>query len=226
MFSDLVPVLIKILAGIGAFLFFIVSVSKARLRQRNRREKKLRLFAENSGMTYQKNLAELERLLKPFELIQKENAEIKITNVLVSRSGELTLFIFDYSWETSGQEGELQKQTAILFDDFRFQFAHFLLRPRKMGDLLESLSGNRDVVPKGNKVFNRKYRLTSQTPRETYYLFSEQLMQFFLQTEKLHAEGLDTLFLIYEPGVIIEPEKLQKFLEDNLKGYRQLKKAT
>ncbi len=226
MLSDLVPVFIKILAGIGALLFFIVSVAKARIKQRNKREKKLRIFAGNAGMTYQKNLAELERLLKPFELIQKENAEIKITNVLVSRSGELTLFIFDYSWETSGQEGELQKQTAILFDDFRFQFAHFLLRPRKMGDYLESLSGNRDVVPEGSKVFNKKYRLTSQAPRETYYLFTKQLMQFFLQTEKLHAEGLDTFFLIYEPGVIIEPVKMQNFLEDNLKGYHQLKKAT
>ncbi len=224
MFAEIVPGLIKILAGIGALLFLVVSVSKARLHQRDRRGKALQLFARDSGMTYQENLLELEQLLKPFQLIQKKNAEIKIRNVITSRSGELTLFLFDYSWESEGGD-EFQHQSVMLFDDFRFQLAHFLLRPRRLGDFLESVTDKRDVVPEGNKMFNKKFRLTSQSPRETYYLFTEQLMQFFLQHEKLNAEGVDTFFLLYEPGVLIEPDKMQPFLEDKIKGYRELKNA-
>ena len=226
MFSDWVPVLIEVLAGIGLFLFLVVLLANVRLKQKNRRAEKIKLFARQSGMTYQHQLPELENLLEAFELIQKKGAVISITNVLVSRSGELTLYLFDYAWEMPGQESDPQKQTAVLFEDFRLQLAHFLLRPRRMGDFLDSLSGIRDVVPEGNRQFNRKFRLTSQTPRETYFLFTEQLVQFFLQNEKLHAEGVDTFLLLYEPGKLIEPAGLPHFLEENLKGYQYLKNAS
>ncbi len=223
--SDWLPVLSIMLAGIGAFLFLIVSVSKMRIRHNNRRSDKLRKFAQNAGMTFQKNLLELEHILEPFDLIQKENAELEITNVLLSRSGELTLFLFDYIWETAGQDGELSRQSVILFDDFRFDLAHFSLRPRRTGDLLESLSGNRDVVPQGAPKFKKKYRLVSQTPRETYYLFTEKLIRFFLRSESICAEGQGTFFLIYESGKVVAPEKMQSFIEENLTGYHRLKEA-
>ncbi|MBL4883910.1 MAG: hypothetical protein JKY95_05170 [Planctomycetaceae bacterium] len=223
--SDQISVLVLILAGVGAFLFLIASLSKMRLKQKSRSRNDIKAFAKSARMTFYKNSPELDELLKRFEMMQRHNAQVQISNVLLSRSGELSVSLFEFSWITSGQIGVQQKQTAVLFDDFRLSLSHFLLRPRKMGDLLDSLSGCSDVVPERCPEFNNAFRVVGEAPLETHQLLTDEFVEYFLQNQNLCVEGLGNYFLVFAPDSLIAPPDLHGFLDSHLTGYHLLRQA-
>lgn len=223
--SDLLSVVMITLAALGALLLLIAMLSKFRLKQKKTSLDDLKVFAKKSLMSFQNKSPELEQALLPFTFLHKEEEKLHISNILFSRSGELTLYLFEFSSETHEHNKHPPKQTAILFDDFRLKLSPFSVRPRKMGDFLDNLTGSPDITSQRFPEFRKKFRMTGENPIKTESLLTDKLAEYFLQNPNFCAEGIDNHFLIFEPDSQVAPSHLPDFLEVCLTGYHLTREA-
>jgi hypothetical protein len=160
---------------------------------------------------------DLLKTLGGFHLFSQGHSK-KLWNLLRSRTENLELAIFDYTFSVGSGKGRRTSQQSVIA--FRFagpNLSTFLLRPEGFWDKIGSWMGYRDIDFDDYPVFSRSYLLRGNEEKVVRQLFSAPILDYFTDNPGLAVEGGGPILLYYRPRKRVEPQNVRTFMEEGWK---------
>lgn len=196
-------------------------LSLGNLRYEVKRTKGIKKIAEERGWEFSDRgeTAQLNNLLH-FYLFSFGKAGTKqIRNLIYGKTEKLNTAVFDYC-----VQGNTKVATVVYFraSDLNLPSFNLLRKP-----YIESSQtfGNKELDFSDNSEFTEKYALFTDDETAVRLLFSDRLLDYFTQKKMLNIEAAEDRLILYCSDPIVEPDRIDAFLEEGQRLLELLKKS-
>ena len=139
----------------------------------------------------------------------------KIVNMLHGESDGVELAIFDYRYRTgNGKNSSTIKQSVIYFCSTTLHLPKFAVRQERLFHKIGELFGYPDIDFQSHSRFSKQYLLQGDDEAAVRAVFSDELLTFFENQQKISVEGNGDQMIFYRPGKRIAPDQCKRFMEE------------
>lgn len=204
----LLPVLAVVTAVASALLFWGLPAWLQR-----KRSAALRSEAEKLGLEFiGDGGALIQADLREFDLLSQPGAK-RIRNVMIRRSGEGNLAVFDLRLRTgSGQHSFVEQETVALIESERLDLPRFSMQPEKFYHRLSGMTGGEDIDFPERTTFNRHYFLQGEGSLAVREFFTDRIITWFEIHQGWKVEAARKRFVLWKHNKRVKPEDLRGFL--------------
>jgi hypothetical protein len=148
----------------------------------------------------------------------------KTTNIMSGNYNHLPVTIADYQYVTgSGKNSSTHKQTFFIINSAKIKLPVFKLQPENMLHKIADIFGQHDIDFESYPQFSKQYHLKGEDAAAIRALFLDSIINYFESHPGLTIEASDNNFLFYRGSKLVQPEKLQDFLQQGYDIYEYFK---
>jgi hypothetical protein len=204
----LLPVLAVVTTIASVLLFWGLPAMLQRKRSGALRTEAAKLgleFLGDGGALIQADLME-------FDLLSQPGAK-RIRNVMIRRSGEGNLAVFDLRIRTgSGQHSFVEQETVALIESERLDLPRFSMQPEKFYHRLSGMTGGEDIDFPERSTFNRHYFLQGEDSLAVREFFTDRIVTWLEIHPGWKVEAAGKRFVLWKHNKRVKPEDLGGFL--------------
>ena len=195
---------------IGFVVWMIIRASK----QAEERRRQMQQAAQQMGWAFAPEGAfSMIPYLDSYQLFSQGHSK-RIENMIYGEIDGGRAAIFDYVYVVGhGKNRSRYQQTVAYFQSANLRLPHFSLRPENVFHKVFGAFGYQDIDFANRPEFSRQYLLRGQDEQGIRNVFSDRLLAFYESNQRLCTDGgADQLFL-YQEGVRVSPENVNRFLQ-------------
>ena len=205
-FGGLAP--ITVLSIVGVVIYIARRAAQKRTAQFERAAQELGLpfFPQGDELL-------LDRLGR-FHLFSQGRGR-KLVNMLHGESDDVELAIFDYRYTTgSGKHSQTHRQSVIYFCSATLHLPKFAVRPEGLFHKIGGVFGCQDIDFQSHSRFSKQYLLRGDDETAVRAVFSDELLTFFENQQKISVEGNGDQLVFYRQRSRIAPDQCKRFMEE------------
>ncbi|MDX1701305.1 MAG: hypothetical protein R3250_11850 [Melioribacteraceae bacterium] len=173
----------------------------------NERQSDLIRICRKYNFKYVKRLyvEELDVELKSLSIFRRRSK--KLQNIVVKKepSFGLDLLIFDYNLRGNSRRN---RTSCTLIECKAFDFPHFLIRPKKAGEIFKEFFFLRDIILDYRPDFNKHYRIKTNHPEFINRIISDDIADLMIREKNIFIEGINDYILIYKKKNLIPAQDI------------------
>ena len=195
------------------------------------RTKEFKRISEQLGMTFSARVKgrAKDQATPPVPLFYKGHSRV-VTNMLHGDSEllgfaeEFEVRIFAYRYMiSSGKSSHAVRQSVICFQSPQLNLPKFQLCPESFGNKLWGGRFTGDIDFESHQaaaVFSKKYLLRGKDEQKIRALFTDEVLAFFADQDKICVEGFSSHLCFYRALNLIEPEDIPAFMKEGFEVFR------
>src|SRR5262245_40812954 len=197
----------------GVIVLVIVLIYWNWLQEKKRREALQALAGELGFEFFPQGDRDLQASLSSFHLLQQGHSK-RLYNLMRGSANDLEVQIFDYTYVTGGgKNSHTWHQTVICFELPQDCLPHFSLRPESVWHKIGSWFGYQDINFESHPTFSNKYLLRGSDEDAIRTLFTDDVLEWFEETNNLSGEGSGDQLLVYRQAHRPSPAATRKQME-------------
>ena len=143
-----------------------------------------------------------------------------VKNLLVGRTADLEVAIFDYSYTTgSGKNRRTWQQTVIGFEFDEPRLPRFTVRPENIFHRIGQWFGYRDINFETHPRFSKQFVLRAENEDAVRDFFTDNVLEYYEESPGTCTEAAGGRLVYYRASLRRPPEQARDLLEE---GFRVL----
>lgn len=149
--------------------------------------------------------------LEQFKLF-KFGSSRKIKNLIYRQELQTSYQIFDYQYEiNTGKSSHVYRQSVFFGDSKLLSLPQFYQKPEDFLEKLMQFLGLDDIDFEKFPEYSDKYHLKGEFESVIRYYFSEDILTLLSNQFRLHMEGMNYYFILYQNKKVIPAAQMTSF---------------